>query len=690
MKKIFLSIMFLVVFSIGNHSIQAQYQTYEQKKKAIDNEDEDVRRHKKLRAKTEEPFNFNITFNNMQVLLNMQSAIRIAQKKKVDEWLKKQERNFLKEINRQLRTKHTSFSTAQKDFFKNYEKNLRGVERSARSVAISHTKKAQGFDKEQENFTNEFNLIDEWRYIKDACAPRNGIRVKCDLFDKRIRGTRLGTTSTSSLNMLWDKVLADFSVKEYESALTRSWAQGLNKIVADGSLSNEMANKHVSYYRRRSLQDKIFFMTTYLTQYNNRNLPSVLKPSISKYTPPNFWNNNTLLDMGKKKAGALTDSQRIFQRNFFENEAERCINSTSSLQQSLCAKNYDKLTKLREEVILDHMEDLSSNSEFGLTRKLNRLREGFRKGNGRGKIGGWDALAYKNWTLDDGGPNRFYELNNGGWVYRSNSPRKGINGGNSFSEPSLNDDGFYYYVYDEGTKRWHEILLPAKGHTPSSDPYLAVAFWEVMKGVGRYALPFEDVIILIDGKDFDGNQVSQVEAGVWLIIGNVPGTRLLKPVAKITKGGLKIVAKKIKVGNKTVKLSYKRVGNFIEFGGKSRFKEIVGVKAGEEAHHIIPWAWRNNDVVQKAADWGFHMNDKINGLGLKKFFQGVGGIHAHHPKYNEYVFDRLREWEKLNPGYDGDAAKKFLEKELIPELKELIEKAKKSGKNLNDFFRDLL
>lgn len=210
-----------------------------------------------------------------------------------------------------------------------------------------------------------------------------------------------------------------------------------------------------------------------------------------------------------------------------------------------------------------------------------------------------------------------------------------------------------------------------------------------MKGVGRYALPFEDVIILIDGKDFDGNQVSQVEAGVWLIIGVVPGTKLLKPVAKITKGGLKIAAKMVKVGNKTIKLTYKTVNGVIEFGGRNRFREIVGAKSGEEAHHIIPWKWRTNPVIQHAAKWGFHMNDKINGVALKKFFQGVGGIHGNHPKYNDYVLKRLRQWEDKNPGYNGKKAIDFLEKELLPELLDLIEQAKKSGLNLNEFFRNL-
>lgn len=271
------------------------------------------------------------------------------------------------------------------------------------------------------------------------------------------------------------------------------------------------------------------------------------------------------------------------------------------------------------------------------------------------------ALSYKNYILDGNGPNRFYELDNGGWVYRSNSPRKGINGGNSFSETSINDDGFYYYIFNEELNGWHELLLPAKGHTPSTDPYLAVAFWKGMKGIARYALPIEDVVILVNGEDFDGNAASRAEAGIFIVIGAVPGGKLAKPITKITKAGLKISHQLVKVGNKTIKLTYKTVNGVVEFGGRSRFREIVGAIAGEEAHHIIPWAWREQDIVQKAAEWGFHMNSKINGILLKKFFQGIGGVHGHHPKYNDYVFKRFNLWKADNPGFDGKQAKELNE-----------------------------
>lgn len=692
MKNLYITILFLSFFLLAGKATYAQYELhYYDKQAAIDAEKADVSGTiiKKPVAKTEEnPFNFEITYNNMQVLLDLQSAISIAQQKAVDDWLKKQEANFTKEINRQLGTNHTDFGTAQKAFFKNFEKNFRRVETRARSVAYSHTKKANGFDEEQEQYTFELNLLDEWDQVKGTCGSYVEHRIDCYLFDINVRGVNLGRASGAQLTNVKNQATKDFADPEYNSALNRSWAQGLIKIINNGSLVSTMAGKHYSYYRQKGLQDRIFLMTAYLTQYNNRN-SGVMSVPISRYNLPQFWESTTLLNLGKKNAPSLPLDALVFNDAYVTDVLNKQAQGVGPYPGKSPGQVAAMFNDIKERVIEEHKDEFYTESEAGLTYKLDKLTDGFLPSNGSGKLGGLDALSYNTYVLDGRGPNRFYHLNNGGWVYRSSSPRKGINGGNSFSEPSLNDDGYYYYIYNKELDGWHELLMPASGYSTTSDPYLAQVFWKGMKGVARYALPFEDVVILVNGEDFDGNEVSRVEAGAWLIIGSVPGGKILKPVAKITKAGLKISAKMVKVGSKTVKLSFKTVNGLVEFGGKSRFREIVGAISGEEAHHIIPWAWRENKVVQKAAEWGFHMNDKINGIALKKYFQGIGGVHANHPAYSDYVLRRLNLWAKQNASFTGKDAVYFLEKELIPELLELIERAEKSGLNLNDYFKNL-
>lgn len=575
MKNIYRFLLSVALFTCFSFSAEAQYRRYQQPRErsadlADSNEDTRGRSNRNRRstrtrrnnrrpprtlpARTEE-FDFQIYYTSMNVLLDMQLQIDAAHRAAVDRWLRQQEENFRKEINRQLGTRHSTFGNAQRDFFKKFEKNFKRVESRARSVASSHSGRARSLDKEQEQHTNDFNLIEEWRHLRDVCSPR-GI-VDCnELSNTKVRNTRLGSTGLGTLDRLWDGSLKDFSKKEYGAALHRSWARGMYRIVDDGSLTTEMMNKHIANYNRKGLQDKVFLMTTYLTQYNNRGR-GVMSVPITKYRLPDFWNSTTLLNMGKKKAPSLTDSQRIFKDNFFENEAERCNSRSSSHLVSLCARNYERLEKLRDDIILEHREAMLSHSEFGMTLKLNKLRKGYRRGNGSGKIGGLDALSYKNWTPDGTGPNanRFYQLNNGSWVYRSNSARE-VNNGVSFSEPSLNDDGYFYYIFNDGTKRWHELLLPATGVSTTSDPYLVQAFWKGMKGVARYATPIEDVIVFIDGKDFDNNEVSQAEAGVWLVVGFIPGGKILKPV---TRGAGKLILF-AKAGNKTIKLGFKKGG----------------------------------------------------------------------------------------------------------------------------------
>lgn len=279
----------------------------------------------------EVPFEFRIYYNNMTVLLNMQRAMEAAQRAAVERWLLEQENNFMEEINRQLGTKHTDFKSAQKEFFKNFEKGYRSVENIAHAIGASHSQKSRALDKEQEQNTNEFVLIEEWRQFRGICRPLGTINCP-EQSNTIVRGIRLGSTGIITLDRLWDETLADFSEKEYESARNQSWSQGIYKIVDDGSLLSEMVNKHIAYYNRRNLGDKVFLMTTYLVQYNNRRSGPMSVP-ISTYKLPDFWSNTTLLEMGKKKAPGLTDSQRIFQKNFFENEAERCNTMSSSSSQ---------------------------------------------------------------------------------------------------------------------------------------------------------------------------------------------------------------------------------------------------------------------------------------------------------------------------------------------------------------------
>ena len=68
----------------------------------------------------------------------------------------------------------------------------------------------------------------------------------------------------------------------------------------------------------------------------------------------------------------------------------------------------------------------------------------------------------------------------------------------------------------------------------------------------------------------------------------------------------------------------------------------------------------------------------MNGIGLEKYTMLIGnGIYGNHPAYDKYVKTQLDRFNKI--GLTPEQANKFLQEELIPDLKEKIIKAKSQG-----------
>lgn len=95
-------------------------------------------------------------------------------------------------------------------------------------------------------------------------------------------------------------------------------------------------------------------------------------------------------------------------------------------------------------------------------------------------------------------------------------------------------------------------------------------------------------------------------------------------------------------------------------------------------------------IMKLAALDGFHPNMLQNGIGLEKYTELIGnGIHGNHPVYNKYVNSKLDKFLSKNPNITPEQANIFLQEELIPDLKRKIIDAKKSGMNLNGYFKRL-
>lgn len=94
------------------------------------------------------------------------------------------------------------------------------------------------------------------------------------------------------------------------------------------------------------------------------------------------------------------------------------------------------------------------------------------------------------------------------------------------------------------------------------------------------------------------------------------------PLAGWTATGAKYAfkIKAVSTISTKVKLTWKVVGDIIDFGNRGQLRKVLGLAVGnlDQAHHIMPWAWRNHDIIQKAASSGsaFHMNEALNGIAV--------------------------------------------------------------------------
>lgn len=88
------------------------------------------------------------------------------------------------------------------------------------------------------------------------------------------------------------------------------------------------------------------------------------------------------------------------------------------------------------------------------------------------------------------------------------------------------------FYYSKEVKRLFEIPEPYNENPSINLDFLWENFWSTVQTGVRYCTPMEDVVILIDGKDFDGIESSRAVAGVMVLIDIVPVGKVFKIVKK--------------------------------------------------------------------------------------------------------------------------------------------------------------
>ena len=140
------------------------------------------------------------------------------------------------------------------------------------------------------------------------------------------------------------------------------------------------------------------------------------------------------------------------------------------------------------------------------------------------------------------------------------------------------------------------------------------------KSIGRYVLPIEDLKVIINGSDFDGAQVARWQAGGFLLLAIVPGSKALKPVARIAANATRWTKVISKVG-KSYRYTCKIVNGSVAFGtyNSTKFRQALGIAnvATKQAHHVLSRNLRGHRVIQKLAKNKtnpFHIDEVLNGI----------------------------------------------------------------------------
>ncbi|UUC47349.1 AHH domain-containing protein [Flavobacterium cerinum] len=168
---------------------------------------------------------------------------------------------------------------------------------------------------------------------------------------------------------------------------------------------------------------------------------------------------------------------------------------------------------------------------------------------------------------------------------------------------------------------------------------------------------------------------------------------------KTLKSAIKVINKSgveklvLTAAQRGILYGYKRIGASRLLGVALHAKGLVK-KVGEQAHHLIPVNMiKKNAYIGNLVANGWDINKALNGKWLaSKAEEGwAKGFHGNAPAYDQWIEDKINKYVKKN-GSKG--LESYIEGKLIPQADKLLDKMyetyKKTGKNMNDQFKELL
>jgi hypothetical protein len=125
----------------------------------------------------------------------------------------------------------------------------------------------------------------------------------------------------------------------------------------------------------------------------------------------------------------------------------------------------------------------------------------------------------------------------------------------------------------------------------------------------------------------------------------------------------------------------RRLDGIINFGSRAQLRRVLNLTGAKQAHHIIPWEFIDNTVIQTAAKGPnpFHMNEFLNGIALDRAIHIEGMVHS---AYNTKVEAALLDIVQRNAGNLTPAIAKQELEALAQRIRTAI--VQNPGVNLNN------
>jgi len=570
---------------------------------------------------------------NIQAALTAHALIQQARDRALNQWFDKQHTVLKNEIEKQLFKSFTSYNEARNTYFKHFEAEVT----RKHSRPISDKYQSRYLDKANSKSISINNL-------KLLQLRENELKVgninNSSYANFTFNGTPINQIkSITQLQTLWNNELTSFSNaysgyhNDYYTYLK------IRQVSSDTDYNNpyilELLNKQLANYNQYDRWQQLNLMQSYL----NKIVPPLALPSgyinPKIFASPEYIENYAL----KNRDGGVS----VFDDAYIDVIFGQIVNSgvANTLPGGLQQAHYiakgrtenlrkEELNKLlgqvnEESLILQQFNNSQTQLETLYNDNKIRLKPNI------GKINNRDDQKYTHFGTD--GVYGVYIMEDGSRVM-SSPTQLSLNATGQLVAQFTAEIGnsHYWYIKLEGSNEWANYLL--KSSTSLADELRTTALLSAQalgKAIGKYVLPVEDIKILLSGTDFEGQQVSRYQAGGFLLLTIVPGSKALKIVGNaadavkvvVKLGSNNLVVDTVKTGLKIV--TDNNIVKFLSQTGNEIARIVNGVMTFKYAGFGGNIITNPNKTTTLIGKWEGYL-DKIWETGLAKHGSNKGGL----------------------------------------------------------------